>query len=83
MEKIDCLLLNDGQSVLLLMLRILPKKADHFGHEKEKLELYTDYLISNNSYATATGLSAMLDGDVSHDQVTRLLSERDYTSISK
>jgi hypothetical protein len=48
--------------------------------KKEKLELYTDYLISNNSYATATGLSAMLDGDVSHDQVTRFLSERDYTS---
>lgn len=48
--------------------------------EKEKLELYTDYLISNNSYATATGLSAMLDGEVSHDQVTRFLSERDYTS---
>jgi hypothetical protein len=48
--------------------------------KKEKLELYTDYLISNNGYATATGLSAMLDGEVSHDQVTRFLSERDYTS---
>jgi hypothetical protein len=49
--------------------------------KKEKLELYTDYLISNTSYATATGLSAMLDdGEVSHDQVTRFLSERDYTS---
>jgi hypothetical protein len=48
--------------------------------KKEKLELYADYLISNNGYATATGLSAMLDGEVSHDQVTRFLSERDYTS---
>jgi hypothetical protein len=39
-----------------------------------------DYLISNAGYATATGLSAMLDGDVSHDQITRSLSEREYTS---
>jgi hypothetical protein len=44
------------------------------------LDLYTDYLISNAGYATATGLSAMLDGDVSHDQITRSLSEREYTS---
>jgi hypothetical protein len=44
------------------------------------LDLYTDYLISTAGYATATGLSAMLDGDVSHDQVTRFLSEREYTS---
>lgn len=32
--------------------------------KREKLELYTDYLISNNGYATATGLSAMLDGEI-------------------
>ncbi len=47
---------------------------------KEKLDLYTDYLISNTSYATATGLSSMLDGEVSHDSVTRFLSSRAYTS---
>ena len=47
---------------------------------KEKLDLYTDYLISNTSYATATGLSSMLDGEVSHDSVTRFLSSRTYTS---
>jgi hypothetical protein len=29
---------------------------------------------------TATGLSAMLSGDVSHDKVTRLLSENDFDS---
>ncbi|SDX26964.1 hypothetical protein SAMN05421882_11304 [Nitrosomonas communis] len=45
--------------------------------KKEKLELYTDYLISNNGYATATGLSSMLDGEISHDQVTRFLSEEE------
>jgi hypothetical protein len=48
--------------------------------DKRKLELYTDYLISNYGYATATGLSAMVHGAVSHDQVTRFLSEREYTS---
>jgi len=48
--------------------------------KKEYLELYTDYLISTSGYATATGLSAMLDGEISHDKVTRFLSEREYTS---
>jgi DDE superfamily endonuclease len=39
------------------------------------LELYSDYLICNaGSYATATGLSAMMEGNVSHDQITRFLS---------
>ncbi len=47
---------------------------------KEKLDLYTDYLISNTSYATATGLSSMLGGEISHDSVTRFLSSRTYTS---
>ena len=46
----------------------------------KRLELYTDYLISNCAYATAPGLSAMLDGAVSQDEVTRFLSERQYTS---
>lgn len=48
--------------------------------DKERLELYTDYLISNFGLATATGLSGLLDGQISHDQVTRFLAERDYTS---
>ena len=47
---------------------------------KEHLELYTDYLLSTFGYATATGLSAMVNGQVSHDQVTRFLSDREYTS---
>ncbi len=42
--------------------------------------MYTDYLISTFGSATATGLSAMVDGDVSHDRVTRFLTERAYTS---
>ena len=48
--------------------------------DKKLLDLYTDYLLSTFGYATATGLSRMLDGDISHDQVTRFLSERTYTS---
>lgn len=48
--------------------------------KKDELELYTDYLISNSGYATATGLSTVLDGEVSHDRITRFLSEREYTS---
>jgi len=48
--------------------------------DKKLLELYTDYLLSTFGYATATGLANMLDGDLSHDQVTRFLSERTYTS---
>ncbi len=38
------------------------------------LELYTDYLMINAAgYATATGLSTLMEGEVSHDQITRLL----------
>jgi hypothetical protein len=45
------------------------------------LELYTDYLIVNTAAsATATGLSALLDGETSHDQLTRYLSEQTLTS---
>ena len=38
------------------------------------LDLYSDYLLSSLSQTTATGMSQMLEGEVSHDQVTRLLS---------
>ena len=47
---------------------------------KDYLDLYTDYLISNNGLATATGLSAMTDEEVSHDQITRFLSKDDFDS---
>ncbi|MDQ1340933.1 MAG: hypothetical protein QG567_2091 [Campylobacterota bacterium] len=47
---------------------------------KDYLELYTDYLISNRGLATATGLSAMTDGEVSHDQITRYLSGELFNS---
>jgi hypothetical protein len=48
--------------------------------DKEYLELYTDYLISTFGYATATGLSRMVEGQISHDQITRFLSGEEYSS---
>lgn len=38
------------------------------------MDLYTDYLISSCGLATATSMSAVLDNQVSHDRITRLLS---------
>ena len=40
----------------------------------ELFDLYTDYLISAFGPTTATGMARMLDGQISHDQVTRLLA---------
>ena len=38
-------------------------------------DLYSDYLIAQNKYATATGLAQMMPDEVSHDKVTRLLNK--------
>jgi len=38
------------------------------------MDLYTDYLLSSFGQVTATGLSDLLDGSLSHDKVTRTLS---------
>ena len=38
------------------------------------LDLYTDYLVSSTGSTTATGLSRLLDGALSHDHITRWLS---------
>ena len=42
------------------------------------LDLYTDYLLSSTGPTTATGLSRLLDGALSHDHVTRWLSQTTY-----
>jgi hypothetical protein len=47
---------------------------------KSLLDLYTDYLISSFGQTTATGLSQLLDGEISHDQVTRFLASQPKTS---
>jgi hypothetical protein len=48
--------------------------------DKQLLDLYSDYLISSFGLTTATGLSALLDGAISHDKITRFLSGSDFTS---
>lgn len=44
----------------------------------QMLDLYSDYLICSFSYTTSTGMSSMLEGKVSHDQITRFLSGKEY-----
>ena len=44
------------------------------------LDLYSDYLISSFGQTTATGLATLLDGGLSHDQVTRFLASTPRTS---
>jgi len=39
--------------------------------EKE-MDFYTDYLLSSFEQITATGLSNLLDGSISHDRIARL-----------
>jgi len=46
----------------------------------DMLDIYTDYLICQNKYATATGLSELVDGAFSHDKVTRFLRLSDFDS---
>lgn len=47
---------------------------------KDLLELYSDYLLSSFSHVTATGLSAMTVGEVSHDRITRFLASEEMDS---
>lgn len=44
------------------------------------LDLYSDYLISAFGQTTATGLSALLKGEISHDQMQRWLAGAEQTS---
>jgi hypothetical protein len=45
----------------------------------ELLDLYSDYLICSFGQATATGLGQVMEGSVSHDQITRSLSSKKRT----
>jgi hypothetical protein len=47
---------------------------------KDLLELYSDYLLSSFTHVTATGLSAMTAGEVSHDKITRFLASEEMDS---
>jgi hypothetical protein len=46
----------------------------------DMLDIYTDHLICQNKYATATGLSDMVDGAFSPAKVTRFLRLADFDS---
>jgi hypothetical protein len=37
-------------------------------------KIYSDYLLYSTEQTTATGLSKILDGEYSHDKITRFLS---------
>jgi hypothetical protein len=43
-------------------------------------EIYSDYLIASFGLTTATGLSQLLDGEISHDKITRFLAGKVKTS---
>ncbi len=44
------------------------------------VDIYTDYLLCSFGQVTATGLSSLLNGAVSHDKITRGLSQNEYDS---
>ena len=48
--------------------------------DKKFLDLYNDYIISSFDQSTATGLSQLLDGIISHDKTSRFFFERKHTS---
>lgn len=47
---------------------------------EKMLDLYSDYLLSSFHQTTATGLSNLMDGQISHDKVSRFLSKNDNGS---
>lgn len=46
----------------------------------DMLDIYTDYLISSTGQTSATGLANLLDGQISHDSVTRFLNTKELAS---
>ncbi len=62
------------------MLRNWCNYSIHGGMNTKYLDLYTDYLAVTSGYATATGLSNLLDGRISHDKFTRFLSDGEWNS---
>ncbi len=56
------------------------RKSYHIKTDKKLLELYSDYVISSFDQITATGLSRTLSGMVSHDNITRFLSQKNLDS---
>ena len=48
--------------------------------KKDILNIYSDYLICSFSYITATGLSAAVNEQISHDKITRFLDGEELDS---
>ena len=47
---------------------------------KKEMDLYSDYLLSSFGQVTATGLSDLPAGSLSHDKISRMLSGNNFTS---
>jgi uncharacterized membrane protein (DUF4010 family) len=47
--------------------------------DREMIDIYSGYLITNFGQAT-TSLSSVLNGELSHDSITRSLADRELTS---
>lgn len=47
---------------------------------QDLLDIYSDYLIAQSQYATATGLSNLLEGSISHDRFTRFLNRNAFNA---
>jgi hypothetical protein len=48
--------------------------------QQQIFDWYSDYLLASFGATTATGLSQLLEGEVSHDQVTRHLAGKKKTA---
>lgn len=49
-------------------------------NKEQLLDIYSDYLLSAFGSTTATGLSSVVNGSVTHDQITRFLGGELHTS---
>lgn len=47
----------------------------------ELIDLYSDYLLTSFGLSSAVGMSKMLDGEYSHDQISRFLAQSTLTSV--
>ena len=47
---------------------------------REMIEIYSDFLITSFGQTSATNLEKALDAEISHDAITRFLSDRLLTS---
>lgn len=42
-----------------------------------KMDIYSDFVISHSGYATATELSRIFSNNITHDQITHLLNNKE------